>query len=189
VAKPASAAELEELGRVRLSKHFFMRDMLHSEIAQFHGMMNAPDDAELAIHTGTKLCEELLEPIQERFGRINIRSAYRSPQVNAFGHDMREAGHEGYNCNDNAYNAGLHIWDRRDADGHCGAMACVFIPDYFDAHPEADGWQELARFVDDNCDYHMLFFFDWMWGFNLGWHEKPQRLICGPGLPRVPWTP
>jgi len=32
--KPTSVAALTELGRVRLSKSFFMRDMLHSEIAQ-----------------------------------------------------------------------------------------------------------------------------------------------------------
>jgi hypothetical protein len=32
--KPASVQALTELGRVRLSKSFFMRDMLHSEIAQ-----------------------------------------------------------------------------------------------------------------------------------------------------------
>ena len=31
--KPASMKTLEKLGRVRLSKHFFMRDMLYSEIA------------------------------------------------------------------------------------------------------------------------------------------------------------
>jgi hypothetical protein len=41
-----------------------MRDMLHSEIVQVHGLLNAPDDPELAIAAGTRLCEELLEPLQ-----------------------------------------------------------------------------------------------------------------------------
>ena len=35
---------LTQLGRVRLSKSFFMRDMLHSEIAQIHGLSNVPDN-------------------------------------------------------------------------------------------------------------------------------------------------
>jgi hypothetical protein len=30
---PATMRELEDLGRVRLSKHFFMREMLYSDIA------------------------------------------------------------------------------------------------------------------------------------------------------------
>mgnify|MGYP003581915723 FL=1 len=30
--------KLEELGRVRLSKNFFMRDFLYSEIAAWHGI-------------------------------------------------------------------------------------------------------------------------------------------------------
>ena len=35
---PASMKAVEELGRVRLSEHFFMREMLYSEIAKFHGI-------------------------------------------------------------------------------------------------------------------------------------------------------
>jgi hypothetical protein len=33
--RPGSVRSLEELGRVRLSASFFMRDFLHSEIADF----------------------------------------------------------------------------------------------------------------------------------------------------------
>jgi hypothetical protein len=68
---------LEELGRVHLSRSFFMRDFLHSEIANFYGMPNIPDDPDLAIHVGKRLCE-LLETLAATFGRIAIRSAYRS---------------------------------------------------------------------------------------------------------------
>ena len=35
--QPGSVRSLEEFGRVRLSASFFMRDFLHSEIADFHG--------------------------------------------------------------------------------------------------------------------------------------------------------
>lgn len=83
--RPGSMKALEDLGRVRLSKSFFMRDFLYSEIANWHGIPNVPDDSDLAIAAGRKLCEELLEPLQDTFGRIAIRSAYRSCEVNGFG--------------------------------------------------------------------------------------------------------
>src|SRR6201998_3810855 len=82
--RPGSVRSLEELGRVRLSASFFMRDFLHSEIADFHGIRNIPDDPDLAIAAGRKLCEQLLEPLQATFGRLAIRSAYRAPSVNEF---------------------------------------------------------------------------------------------------------
>lgn len=58
--RPGSVSALEDLGRVRLSENFFMRDMLYSEIANHYGIPNIPDDPELAIVAGTRLCEELL---------------------------------------------------------------------------------------------------------------------------------
>jgi hypothetical protein len=81
---PRSARSAENLGRVRLSETFFMRDFLYSEIANVHCMRNLPDDPDLAIEAGKALCSSLLEPLQATFGRLAIRSAYRSPAVNAF---------------------------------------------------------------------------------------------------------
>ena len=106
--KPTSVAALEELGRVRLSKSFYLRDFLYSEIANHYGMPNIPDDPDLAIAAGSRLCEELLEPLQEAFGRIAIRSAYRSPSINEFGNRNK------LNCASNEKNYAAHIWDRRD---------------------------------------------------------------------------
>src|SRR5215470_19007335 len=117
-----SVRSLEELGRVRLSASFFMRDFLHSEIADFYGIPNIPDDPDLAIAAGRRLCEELLEPLQATFGRLAIRSAYRSVAVNAFGN----AHHN--NCASNERNYARHIWDRRDGRGGMGAMACIVVP-------------------------------------------------------------
>ncbi len=56
--KPGSVKALEELGRVRLSENFFMRDFLYSEIANLYGLPNVPDDPDLAIEAGTALCAE-----------------------------------------------------------------------------------------------------------------------------------
>jgi len=117
--RPGSMRSLEELGRVRLSASFFMRDFLHSEIADFHGIPNILDTPDLAIAAGRKLCEQLLEPLQATFGRLAIRSAYRAPAVNEFGN------RHGLSCASNLRNYGRHIWDRRDA---MGAMATVVVP-------------------------------------------------------------
>ena len=60
----ATLKSLEALGRVRLSPSFFMRDFLHSEVAQIEGLLNVPVDPDLAIEAGRNLCKNVLEPIQ-----------------------------------------------------------------------------------------------------------------------------
>ena len=87
--KPASMWSLETLGRVRLSRYFFMRDFLYSEISSFHEQQNLPETPDLAIETGRALCETLLDPLEETFGRVAVRSGYRSPSLNRFGNENR----------------------------------------------------------------------------------------------------
>lgn len=162
---------LEEFGRVRLSKSFFMRDFLFSDIAAVHGLLNVPNDPALAIAAGTKLCEELLEPLQDRFGRIAVRSAYRSEEVNALGNSL------GKNCARNEVNFAKHIWDRRDANGHMGATACIVIPAFYDAFSNDGDWKKLAWWIHDHLPYSEMFFFKKYWAFNLTWSECPKRTI------------
>lgn len=100
---PQSVESLENLGRVRLSRSFFMRDFLYSEISNHYGLPNVPEDPDLAVQNGRRLCEELLEPLQSTFGRIAIRSAYRSVAVNALGNE------KGHNCGSNESNFAAHI--------------------------------------------------------------------------------
>lgn len=169
--QPESVNGLEEFGRVRLSKSFFMRDFLFSDIAAIHGLANVPDDPELAIAAGTRLCEELLEPLQDRFGRLAIRSAYRSCEVNALGNER------GFNCARNEANYAGHIWDRRDANGHMGATACVVIPAFWDAFQQDGDWQKLAWWIHDQLPYSALYFFPKLWAVNITWNEKPERRI------------
>ncbi len=61
-----------------------MRDFLYSEIAGFHGVPNLPEDPDLAIAAGSQLCETLLEPLQAAFGRLGIRSGFRSRRVTEY---------------------------------------------------------------------------------------------------------
>lgn len=175
--KPATVKALEELGRVRLSKTFFMRDFLYSEIGNFHGMPNIPDDPELAIAAGTKLCEELLEPLQDTFGRIAVRSAYRSCDVNGFGSEQQKAGKAGYTCASNERNYAGHIWDRRDAAGRMGATACVVVPWFADRYAAGADWRSLAWWIHDHLPYSSLYFFPRLCAFNITWSEVPARRI------------
>lgn len=185
--KPASVAALTELGRVRLSKSFFMRDMLHSEIAQIHGLANIPDDPDLAIEVGTRLCEDLLEPLQDRWAAIRVRSAYRSREVNALGNRMQAEGKAGYNCASNEANAAGHIWDMLDKHGCKGATACVVVPAFWDAHQAEGDWQIMARWIDDNLPYASAWFFPIYWAFNINWHERPERRIDSYAAPKGRW--
>lgn len=175
--KLATVTSLTEFGRVRLSKTFFMRDFLFSDIALIHGFNNVPDDPERAIASGTRLCEELLEPIQQAFGRIAIRSAYRSKHVNGFGNQMQRERKKGYNCASNEANYGGHIWDELDAEGCMGATACIVVPAFWDRFQAPGDWQKLAWWIHDHLPYSSLEFFGTYWAFNVQWHERPKRRI------------
>ena len=184
--KPRSVAELTELGRVRLSEHFFMRDMLYSEVANFHGMPNIPEDPDLAIAAGEKLCQLVLEPMHRAFGGIVVRSAYRSPGVNDFCHQRNKPGDFAYFCSDNVYGAARHIWDLRDADGHMGATASVFVPWYLERYAETGDFRPLAWWIVDHIpDYAEAIFYPWLCAFNIRWYEGPSDQSIYDGTPQT----
>lgn len=168
---PKSVAKLEDLGRVRLSRNFFMRDFLYSEIANVHGLANIPENPDLAIEAGTRLCEDLLEPLNATFGRIAIRSAYRSPTVNAFGNA------NGHACASNEANYASHIWDHRDEAGRMGATACIVIPWFADQFEAGADWRAMAWWVHDHLPYSRMEFYPTRAAFNLTWREEPERKI------------
>ena len=169
---------LNEFGRTRLSPNFFMRDFLYSEIAAVHGLANVPDDPELAVEAGSKLCEDLLEPLQQAFGRISVRSAYRSAEVNHLGNRMQKLKEKGYNCSANEANFARHIWDVRDENGFMGATACIVVPGIWERFgKEEGGWTRLAWWIHDNLPYSELTFFPRYWAFNISWSERPRRQI------------
>lgn len=183
---PRTVRAAEALGRVRLSRSFFMRDFLYSEIATIHGLSNLPEDPDLAIAAGRQLCEQLLEPLQNTFGRIAIRSAYRSQAVNAYGNRHY------LNCASNERNFGRHIWDLPGARG-MGAMACIVVPWLLDRADKGVSWQAMAWWIHDHLPYSELQFFPKLLAFNIGWQEQPKCTIFSfisprgyltkPGLP------
>lgn len=173
-------AALDKFGRIRLSKNFFMRDFMYSEISNFYGQPNIPDDPKKAEEAGRRLCEELLEPLNATFGRIAVRSAYRSPRINEIGNENK------HNCASNEKNFAHHIWDYHDVNG-LGATACIVIPWFMDKYKDGADWRALAYWIHDHLPYSELEFFDGqgMCSFNLSWHEKPKKVITSWLEPRV----
>lgn len=168
---------LEAMGRVRLSKYFYFRDFLHSEIGSFHRIPNIPDDPDLAIETGRHLCEELLDPLTETFGRLAIRSGYRSAQLNRFGNER------GLNCAKNDNPIECHIWDRGTGDDRV-AGASVVIPWFADRYAAGRDWRDLAWWMHDHLPYSEMGFFPKLAAFNLVWRPVPWRMISSYIAPR-----
>ncbi|MEM6636686.1 MAG: hypothetical protein AAF667_12430 [Pseudomonadota bacterium] len=166
---------LETLGRARLSKYFFMREFLYSEIANIHRLPNLPQNPDLALKTGRMLCTELLDPLEETFGRVSVRSGYRSPDVNGFGNANR------LNCARNDNPLECHIWDREDMV----AGASIVIPWFADHYSDGRDWRDLAWWLHDHlANYSEVWFFPKLCAFNLVWREAPLRRIDSYIAPR-----
>lgn len=175
--RPGSVKSLDDLGRVRLSKHFFMREFLHSEIANFHGLQNIPETPDLAIENGRRLCTELLDPLEDTFGRVTVRSGYRSPGVNRFGNER------GLSCARNENPGECHIWDRHAGDDAV-AGASIVIPWFADQYDRGRDWRDLAWWIHDHLPYSELFFFPKLCAFNIAWRPRPWRTISSYIAPR-----
>ena len=171
---PQSVKALEKLGRIQLSPSFFLRDFLYSEISQIEGIPNIPEFPDKAVEVGRHLCKEVLEPIQQQFGRISIRSGYRSPSVNAKGAENKNQ----YNCASNEANYGAHIWDYDRADGSCGATACIVVNAVVPYYEENGDWQSLAWWIHDNVEgYSKMQFYPKLAAFNINWSSTPVKRI------------
>lgn len=162
---------LEDIGRIRLSPNFFFRDFLHSEIAAAFGIVNQPDDLDLAIAAGSRLCSELLEPLHAAFGKVCIRSGYRSRTLNALGHRLR------LGCASNRKNYASHIWDALDDRGNMGATATVVIPRFSDQVDAGADWRMLAYWIHSNLPYSSMTFFSKLCAFNIQWKSVPEKKI------------
>jgi hypothetical protein len=163
--------QLDHFGRTRLSQNFFMREFLYSEISTMFRIPNIPDNPDLAIETGSQLCQQILEPISKKFGRVHIRSGFRCARLNEFGH-KRKLG-----CSSNEKNYAYHIWDHLDAEGHKGAAACIVLPSFIDWASSVEDRQYISHWLDDNVPHHRLKFFKTNHAFNLGWSSAINSLL------------
>lgn len=174
---PKSMWSMETLGRVRLSRHFYMRDFLYSEIGNMHRVPNVPPDPDLAVENGRRLCKELLDPLEETFGRLAIRSGYRSPELNGYGNANK------LNCAANDNPIECHIWDiGSGADAVAGTS--LAIPWFTDRYDKGRDWRDLAWWIHDHLPYSELWFFPKLAAFNLVWRPQPRRTISSYIAPR-----
>ncbi len=177
---PKSYLSLEEFGRVRLSRHFQMRNFLYSEISNFYGQPNLPADPDLAIEVGRKLATDLLDPLVETFGPIDIRSGYRSVPLNDFGSTQvkpqKMAG--------TPKNFAAHIWDERDAKGRKGACVSIGIPWFSAQYNRGRDWRDLAWWLFDHLDFHEIYVFPKDAAFNITWREEPEHRILSYAAPK-----
>ncbi len=168
---------LETLGRVRLSRHFYMREFLYSEIGNVHRIPNIPDDPDLAIANGRAFCATLLDPLEDTFGRVAVRSGYRSRALNRFGNENR------LNCARNDNPMECHIWDWADGDDAV-AGASIVIPWFADQYDQGRDWRDLAWWMHDHLPYSEIWFFPKLAAFNLVWRPVPKRRIDSYIAPR-----
>lgn len=176
--RPTSVRSLETLGRTRLSRHFFLREFLCSEIGIIHGIPNIPEDPDRAIAAGRALCQTLLDPLVETFGTVSVRSGYRSPELNRFGNER------GLSCARNDHPWGRHVWDLVDAEGRQSAAATIVIPWFADQYAAGRDWRDLGHWLAAHLTFHDVWFFPQLCAFNIGWRDDPAGAVYSYIAPR-----
>ena len=56
-------------------------------------------------------------------------------------------------------------------------MACVVVSWFADRYAQGADWRALAYWIHNHLPYSELQFFPKLCAFNIGWHEKPKRVI------------
>ena len=110
---------------IRLSSHFTLREMCHSDSAEEASLVNIPPDN--ALDLMQEFCREVLEPIRGKYGAVFINSGYRSPAVNRLVHGVA---------------ASHHVWSH----DHCAVDIALQVD-----LAEAYQWIRLANLPYDQC--------------------------------------
>lgn len=66
---------------MNLSANFTLKELTKSDTAMRLGLDNTPNDE--ALENLKTLCEKVLQPVRDNFGRVTVNSGYRSPESNA----------------------------------------------------------------------------------------------------------
>jgi hypothetical protein len=65
---------------MKLTKNFTLQEMTFSQTAERKGIINAPTEKE--IESLKRLCEDILQPLRDKIGGVNISSGFRSVKLN-----------------------------------------------------------------------------------------------------------
>ena len=207
--KPASMKALEKLGRIRLSEHFFMREMLYSEIANF------PRHPERAGRSRPRHRRGTGNPALRRAARAVAR------HLRARLDPLRLPLRRGQHLRPRAIKQGLQL-RRNDLELRAPRLGPGAMPTAAWEPPPASSspgssrateagtpWQAMAWWVHDHLPYSDMAFFPTYAAFNLRWCERPAQRIESfaraqgmphqarhgeprrrpfPGVPRLPGT-
>ena len=64
---------------MNLSRNFTLQELIKSDTAIRHGIDNNPNADQ--IEKLKLLCENILQPVRDHFGRVTVTSCYRSPEL------------------------------------------------------------------------------------------------------------
>ena len=104
-ALKAQILEYENVKNTRLSKNFILGDFMFSTEAACMGLSNFPEDPAMVVRAGRALCEKVLEPVLDHFGRFAITFGYQCRE--AIEADISESARR-----TNPRSSNPHQWDR-----------------------------------------------------------------------------
>lgn len=81
------------MNRIQLSDNFFLDEFTRSQVAARAGIDIVVDVDSGAFRNLQRLCVEVLQPIRNALGPVNISSGYRPPEVNALVGGSRTSAH------------------------------------------------------------------------------------------------
>jgi hypothetical protein len=64
---------------MKLSRNFSLAELIKSDTAIRHGIDNNPNADQ--IEKLKLLCENILQPVRDHFGRVTVTSCFRSPEL------------------------------------------------------------------------------------------------------------
>lgn len=121
--------EYDALMLTRLSPHYILRDFMFSSQAEILGMPNRPsDDVDQVIASGKRLCQEVLEPLIEQFGPLNITFGYQSRELIEIGGVSKPTSSNPHQWDRKTF--GNEIYARIDILPYCVETGTVSKHDY-----------------------------------------------------------
>lgn len=71
------------MDKIRLSKNFYLHEFTRSSVAAKHGIPVVVEPGSEIFHALQRLCRDVLQPIRDALGPVDISSGYRPPALNS----------------------------------------------------------------------------------------------------------